>query len=64
MASETVLPVVSPAQPSHRSHRGDSLPSLLELVERYIPSARPLISVAEVRALPPVEEDEEKGGRS
>ncbi len=40
---------IFPAQPSPHSHKGDTILSLYELIENYIPTARPLMSVAELR---------------
>ncbi len=51
MASENVLPVVSPAQPSTRSLQRTTITELEMLVERTILDARPLMSVARIRIL-------------
>ncbi len=50
MASENVLPVVSPAQPSTRLHKGDIALNLSEMLERCIFTAKPLVSLADLRA--------------
>src|ERR1700730_416816 len=54
--SESEDQIWSSTRKFSRSHQADTLLSLLELVERYIPTARPLMSVAELRALLRVEE--------
>jgi hypothetical protein len=40
---------IPPTQPLPRIYRGDAVISLMEMIERYIPTARPLMSLAELR---------------
>jgi hypothetical protein len=56
------LPAQPPPNPptATRIYRGDAVISLYELIENYIPTARPLMSVAELRILSRLEQEKKE----
>ena len=53
MAAHEITTRTVPTQPSRRLHKGDTVISLSEMVEQFMPTARPLMSLADLRIIEP-----------